>query len=131
MLATTMGVVLPLTASAYNSTDVIAVPVLLNFGTYSPANEAILNAIGNRISKSQFITNNVDSSTALIIKGRFIATKNKGRMVSVIYSWAGKTVTRRTYLCSKTQIGRCSAAIVLSAEKAAIVVRQSPYWLWH
>lgn len=129
VLATAMGVVLPTAASTDGRSDVIAVPVLVDFGTYRPANEAILNAIDDRLRQSRLVTPNVDADLALVVKARFFSTKDHRRMTAVAYSWSGKMLFRTSYLCSKAQIGRCSAAIVRGAEKAAVAIRRSPGWL--
>lgn len=113
------------TASARART--IAMPITIDFGNYQSEAKSLIDEVSNGIAMSPNLTPNIDGD-GLLVKGRFLTTKGKNRIVRVIYSWAGKTLTQKTYPCSPTQVKRCGTAIVRDTEIASVAVQQSPSW---
>ena len=121
--------VVPSAALADENHRLVAVPVSVDFGDYDPAHEALQNAIFHQLTKSPFVTPNVDAYRALRVAVRMTRIKGNRQFVEVTYSWDRKIIRRTILPCSRAQIRGCSTSIVSGAERASHTVRRSPSWL--
>ena len=93
------------------------IPVMLNFGDYVPANEKLMNLIGDELQTSRYLVQNVDAPTALEIKARF--TGHSKRTLHIAYIWSGRTLAQANYSCRGAQLKQCAIAIVRDAERVS------------
>lgn len=114
-------------STAWARSQNIFMPIAIDFGNYLSEAKPLIDDVSNRIMTSPDLTPNIDGG-GLLVKGQFLTIEGKNRIVRVIYSWDGKTLARKSYPCSTTQIKRCGAAIVRDAEKVSIALQRSHAW---
>jgi len=113
-----LALAVPPSGAVGQSKTADVVPVMLDFGEYVPANDKIMDFIGDELRKSRILVQNVDAPRALVIRARFIPARSNERRIDTAYIWGHRPLARATYSCPTTRLRQCAFAIVKGAERA-------------